>query len=128
MKVMVALNELSGLFSSGLIIGKITVANPIYGLGVQASNEELAYNFTELCKKILSDTPLKRLRTSSIEINEVDDEFIQFAEQNPRKDTCMAALVKDYKGLGSFSSSGHLILESNIDLLKHVRNDNYLPR
>ncbi len=41
------------------------------------------YNLTKLIKKILNDVPnLKRLRLSSIEINEIDDEFIGLLKEN----------------------------------------------
>ena len=41
------------------------------------------YNLSRLIKRILNEIPeLKRLRLSSIEINEVDDEFIQMMKEN----------------------------------------------
>ena len=41
------------------------------------------YNLSKLVKRILNEIPeLKRLRLSSIEINEVDDDFIQMMKEN----------------------------------------------
>ena len=40
-------------------------------------------NFTKLCKLILEEVPnLERLRISSVEINEIDDEFIELLKNN----------------------------------------------
>ena len=40
-------------------------------------------NFTNLCKLILEEVPkLERLRISSVEINEIDDEFIELLKNN----------------------------------------------
>ena len=40
-------------------------------------------NFTKLCKLILEEVPsLERLRISSVEINEIDDEFIELMKNN----------------------------------------------
>ena len=54
-ETMLVLNQMDRLFNAGCTVGKIEVVNPLYGYGVTASNEELAYNFRELCKH----SPLK---------------------------------------------------------------------
>lgn len=41
-------------------------------------------DFTQLVKLILDKTSIKRLRISSIELNEITDEFLQIFKENPR--------------------------------------------
>lgn len=48
MEAMLVLNKLNGLFESNGFIGNIQTINPMYGIGVQASNKELLYSFNEL--------------------------------------------------------------------------------
>lgn len=50
METMLVINQMIDLFNGGCTVGQVMVANPLYGIGVQASNEELLYNFQELCK------------------------------------------------------------------------------
>lgn len=52
----------------------------------------------------------------------MDDEFLEFVKQNPRKDTCISALSYDYAGIGSVSEAGHIILNQDKEMLK----ENYL--
>ncbi len=52
----------------------------------------------------------------------MDEEFMDFVKKNPKNDTCLSALSKEDTGLGAFSSTGHLILNPNIQKLK----ENYL--
>ena len=65
---------------------------------------------------------LNRLRYINLEklITELklDEDFINFAKSNPRKNTCMAALSEDGARLGTFSSNGHLIVNQNKEMLK----------
>lgn len=65
---------------------------------------------------------LNRLRYVNLEklITELklDEDFINFAKSNPRKNTCMAALSEDGARLGTFSSNGHLIVNPNKEMLK----------
>lgn len=51
-----------------------------------------------------------------------DEDFLSFIRENPRKDTCISALSFDNGGIGELSSTGHLILNPNIQNLK----ENYL--
>ncbi len=65
---------------------------------------------------------LNRLRYVNLEklftaLN-LDENFINFAKENPRKNTCMTALSEDGAGLGTFSSNGHLIVNPNKEMLK----------
>lgn len=48
METMLVINQIEGL--RGYTIGNIQVVNPMFGNGLQASNEELKYCFNELCK------------------------------------------------------------------------------
>jgi len=52
----------------------------------------------------------------------MDNEFLEFVKQNPRKDTCISALSYDYGGIGIVSTAGHILLNANSDKLK----ENYL--
>lgn len=52
----------------------------------------------------------------------MDDSFLEFIRQNPRKDTCISALSYDYGGIGSLSASGQILLNSDLGKLKQ----NYL--
>jgi len=48
----------------------------------------------------------------------MDDDFIQFVKSNPQEDTCISALTYDYAGIGTLSSSGHLIVNQDKEQLK----------
>jgi len=52
----------------------------------------------------------------------MNEEFMDFVKNNPRENTCLSALSDNNAALGTLSSSGHLILNPNIDKLKQ----NYL--
>ena len=52
----------------------------------------------------------------------MDDEFLQFVRENPKKNTCISALSYDYSGIGNVSEMGHIILNQNTEQLK----SNYL--
>jgi len=51
-----------------------------------------------------------------------DDEIMQFVKANPAKDTCLSALSYDKGNIGVFTTTGHLVLNSNNKKLK----ENYL--
>ena len=51
-----------------------------------------------------------------------DDDMMNFVKSNPRQNTCITALSEDGAGLGTFSSTGHMIVNPNKELLK----DGYL--
>ena len=48
----------------------------------------------------------------------VDEDFIRFVQDNPKEDTCLSAISLEYAGLGILSSSGHLIVNPNSEVLK----------
>lgn len=48
----------------------------------------------------------------------MDNDFISFVKSHPQNDTCISALSYDYAGIGTMSSSGHLILNQNKEQLK----------
>lgn len=52
----------------------------------------------------------------------MDDDFLQFVRENPKKNTCISALSYDYSGIGNVSEMGHIILNQNTEQLK----SNYL--
>lgn len=52
----------------------------------------------------------------------MDEEFLEFVKQNPRKNTCISALSYNYAKIGSVSEAGHIILNQNKEQLK----ENYL--
>jgi len=52
----------------------------------------------------------------------MDNEFLEFVKQNPKKDTCISALSYDYGKIGTVSTTGHILLNPNPDKLK----ENYL--
>ncbi len=52
----------------------------------------------------------------------MDNEFLEFIKQNPKKDTCISALSYNYGGIGTVSTAGHILLNPNLDKLK----ENYL--
>ena len=47
-----------------------------------------------------------------------DKDFLDFVKANPRKNTCISALLYNYAGIGNLSSSGHLILNQDKEQLK----------
>lgn len=50
----------------------------------------------------------------------MDDEFLNLVKENPRNNTCISALSYDYAGIGTLSSSGHILLNQNReDLMKN---------
>ncbi|MBR2068853.1 MAG: hypothetical protein IJ877_03730 [Candidatus Gastranaerophilales bacterium] len=46
------------------------------------------------------------------------DDLSNFIKNNPKNNTCISALTEDKEGLGTLSSSGHLILKDDKTLLK----------
>ena len=52
----------------------------------------------------------------------LDEEFLSFAEENPRKDTCLSALSYNYAGIASSTESGEVILNQSREKLM----ENYL--
>jgi len=51
-----------------------------------------------------------------------DNEVMEFVKENPSKDTCLSALSYDKGNIGVFTTTGHLVLNSNNEKLK----ENYL--
>lgn len=55
MEIMAAVNQMTNLFSSTgtkqKVLGEITLFNPYKNSGFSAPNEQLVYNFTELCRE-----------------------------------------------------------------------------
>ena len=51
-----------------------------------------------------------------------DEEFLKFVEDNPRKDTCLSALMHDKGKIGVLSNKGRLVLSKDDEKLK----ENYL--
>ncbi len=52
----------------------------------------------------------------------VDNEILQFVKENPKADTCLSAISSEHTGLGTMTSTGHLLLNQNAEQLK----SNYL--
>ena len=52
----------------------------------------------------------------------MDDEFLEFVKSNPQNDTCISALSDSSAGIGTFSETGHIVLNQNREKLK----ENYL--
>lgn len=52
----------------------------------------------------------------------MDEDFLTFVKENPRKNTCISALSYNYGGIGTVSTSGNIVLNQNIEQLKQ----NYL--
>lgn len=52
----------------------------------------------------------------------MDEDFLSFVKENPKKDTCISALSYNYAGIGTVSESGEVILNQNVEQLK----ENYL--
>lgn len=50
------------------------------------------------------------------------EDFLKFVEENPRKNTCISALMHDKGNIGVFANNGHLVLNQNEQLLR----ENYL--
>ncbi len=73
----IALEEINTLVKNG--------HNEIVLTGIHTGNygtEFTNYNFSDLVEDILKNKDLKRLRISSIEINEIDDKFINLLKNN----------------------------------------------
>lgn len=47
-----------------------------------------------------------------------DEDFMTFVKSNPRKNTCISALSENGAAIGTFSSSGHMIINPNRQMLK----------
>ena len=48
----------------------------------------------------------------------MDDEFLEFVNNNPRQNTCISALSYNYAGIGNVSEMGHIILNQDREKLK----------
>lgn len=47
-----------------------------------------------------------------------DDDFVEFVKNNPRKDTCLSALMHDKGNLGVLANDGHFVLNQDNEVLK----------